>query len=219
MMRTHFLHQLQTLDRELLEMGALIERAIERACTALMQRDEAAAREALAVERRINAAERQIETLCLRLLLEQQPVAKDLRAISAALKMITDFERIGDQAADICGIVLEMQQPYCKRLEHLPQMADTAREMVKRSVDAFVARDVQLAREVIAMDEEVDALFLSIKEELIELLRQSPESGEQALDLLMIAKYFERIGDHAQNIGEWVEYAITGIHKGEQEEA
>ena len=218
-MRTHFLHQLQTLDRELLEMGALIERAIERACTALMQRDEAAAREALAVERRINAAERQIETLCLRLLLEQQPVAKDLRAISAALKMITDFERIGDQAADICGIVLEMQQPYCKRLEHLPQMADTAREMVKRSVDAFVARDVQLAREVIAMDEEVDALFLSIKEELIELLRQSPESGEQALDLLMIAKYFERIGDHAQNIGEWVEYAITGIHKGEQEEA
>ena len=145
-------------------------------------------------------------------------MARDLRFISAALKMMTDMERIGDQAADISEIVSYIaQEGYIKQLEHIPKMAEKAVHMVKRAVDAFINRDLDLARAVIDMDDEVDGLFDVIKRELIELIRaESAICGEQALDLLMIAKYFERIGDHAVNIAEWVEFAITGVHKGEK---
>lgn len=214
-MRITFEEQLRQLNTELLEMGALIERAIQSASEALVCQDVKAANDAIAFDREVDRKERDIETLCLRLLLQQQPVARDLRLISAALKMITDMERIGDQAADISGIVIYLAgKPYIKTLEHLPQMAEAAIQMVSGSIDAFVKKDLVLARKIIAMDDVIDDLFDVIKGELIALIQQDAANGEQAVDLIMIAKYFERIGDHAQNIAEWAEYSITGVHKG-----
>lgn len=215
-MRSAFDEQLHLLNRELLEMGTLIEQSIQSATQAMIAQDVAAAREAIAFDKRVDQQEKEIETLCLRLLLQQQPVARDLRLISAALKMITDMERIGDQAADIAEIVIYLAEaPYAKKLEHLPQMADAAIHMVSGALDAYVNKDVQQARRIMEMDDIIDDLFNVIKAELIELIRKDAANGSQAMDLLMIAKYFERIGDHAQNIAEWVEYAITGRHKGE----
>ena len=212
-MRSRFDEQLQQLHHELLQMGALIERAIRSATAALTERDAEAARRVIAADREVDQAERDIEALCLRLLLHQQPVAKDLRLISAALKMITDMERIGDQASDISEIVIWLSgEPYIKELEHLPQMAEKAIRMVTGALDAYVLEDVALAREVMAMDDGIDDLFVTVKNELIDLIRSHSQSGSQALDLLMIAKYYERIGDHAQNIAEWAEYAYTGRH-------
>ncbi len=214
-MRNRFDEQLELLNKELLEMGALVERAIGDACTALIHQDAKAADEAIEFDKQVDQKERDIEALCLRLLLQQQPVARDLRLISAAMKMITDMERIGDQAADISGLVLYLADaPYCKPLVHLPRMAQAAQEMVSGSLDAFVNRDLELSRKIIAMDDIIDDLFNVIKTELIALIREDAANGSQAMDLLMIAKYFERIGDHAQNIAEWVEYAMTGKHKG-----
>ena len=213
-MRSKFDEQLELLHTELIEMGALIENAIESASAALVQQSVKEAKKAIAFDKEIDIKERDIETLCFKLLLQQQPVAKDLRFISAALKMVTDMERIGDQAADISEIVILLSdKTYIKKLEHIPQMAAVTIKMVTKSVDAFVNRDVELSRAVVEMDDKVDDLFDEIKVELIELIGKSPENGEQAIDLLMIAKYFERIGDHAENIAEWVEFAITGIHK------
>ncbi len=198
-------------------MGSLIEQAIESASQALTRQDTGAAEKAIACEKEIDRKERDIESLCLKLLLQQQPVARDLRLISAALKMITDMERIGDQAADIAGIVLYLTgQAYIKPLEHLPQMAQGAIRMVSGSIDAFVKKDLAKAQEVIEMDDLIDELFRVIKKELIALIQKNAENGEQAIDLMMIAKYFERIGDHAQNIAEWVVFSITGRHKGEE---
>lgn len=217
MMRSRFDEQLELLNNELLEMGALIEHSIESASQALINQDIEAAKKAIEFDKQVDQKEKDIESLCLRLLLHQQPVARDLRQISAALKMITDMERIGDQAADISGIVIYLADtPYIKRLEHLPQMANAAIRMVNGSIDAYVKKDLPLAREIIAMDDIVDDLFVIIKDELIERIHEKTENGGQALDLLMIAKYFERIGDHAQNIAEWVEFSITGQHKGEE---
>ena len=214
-MRNRFDQQLDLLNEHLLEMGALIERSIEKATQALIRQDEQAANEAIGADDEIDQKEQEIEGLCLKLLLQQQPVARDLRLISAALKMITDMERIGDQAADISGIVCYIAgQPYIKELVHLPQMAEAAIRMVKGSLDAYVRKDLTLARKVINMDDEIDGLFAEIKDELIEQIRTDANAGSQAIDLLMIAKYYERIGDHAQNIAEWVEYALTGRHKG-----
>lgn len=214
-MRNRFEEQLELLNTRLLEMGALIERAIENATQALIEQNVSAANVAVAADSEVDQKEREIESLCLKLLLQQQPVAKDLRLISAALKMITDMERIGDQAADISGIVLYLaDQPYIKELVHLPQMGRNAIAMVRGSLDAFVRRDLALARQIMAMDDEIDELFDVIKEELISIIRTDAAAGSQAIDLLMIAKYYERIGDHAQNIAEWVEYALTGKHKG-----
>jgi phosphate transport system protein len=214
-MRITFEEQLRLLNTELLEMGALIEHAIQAASEALIRQDVEAANNAIAFDHEVDQKEREIETLCLKLLLQQQPVARDLRLISAALKMITDMERIGDQASDISGIVIYLAgKPYIKSLEHLPQMAEAAVRMVSGSVDAFVKKDLALARSVIDMDDIIDDLFDTIKGELIELIQKDVTNGEQAVDLIMIAKYFERIGDHAQNIAEWAEYAITGVHKG-----
>ena len=164
-------------------------------------------------DKKVDEKEREIEALCLKLLLRQQPVARDLRFISSALKMITDMERIGDQAADISEIVLFIaDQQYIKKLEHIPAMAGATIEMVTKSIDAFVNRDVDLARKVISMDDVVDDLFDQVKAELIALIGKDASNGEQAMDLLMIAKYYERIGDHAVNIAEWVEYSLTGHH-------
>ena len=214
-MRTRFDEQLEMLNNHLLEMGLLIERSIESATQALIDQNVAAARSAVAADSEIDQKEREIESLCVKLLLQQQPVAKDLRLISAALKMITDMERIGDQAADISELVIYLaDEPYIKELTHLPEMSRQAIQMVRGSLDAFVKRDLSLARAVMAMDDRVDELFDIIKNELIEHLRMNSSSGTQAIDLLMIAKYYERIGDHAQNIAEWVEYALTGSHKG-----
>ncbi len=214
-MRITFEEQLRLLNQELLEMGALIEHAIQSASEALIKQDVESANHAITFDREVDQKERDIEALCLKLLLQQQPVAKDLRLISAALKMITDMERIGDQAADISGIVIYLNgKPYIKSLEHLPQMAEAAIRMVSGSIDAFINKDLTLARNIIDMDDVIDDLFDTIKGELIELIQHDPANGEQAVDLLMIAKYFERIGDHAQNIAEWAEYSITGVHKG-----
>ncbi len=208
--------RLDKLNRELIDMGALIEHAIESASHALIDQDVNAAAKAIAFDQEVDQKERDIEALCMKLLLKQQPVARDLRLISAALKMITDMERIGDQAADISGLVIYLAgKPYIKKLEHLTQMASSTIRMVTGAVDAFVKRDLILARQIIEMDDVIDDLFDIVKYELIECIRVDAASGEQAVDLLMIAKYFERIGDHAQNIAEWVEYALTGRHKGE----
>ena len=216
MMRSRFDEQLELLNKELIEMGALIEHAIESASQALINQDIESAKKAIEFDTEVDQKEKDIESLCLRLLLQQQPVARDLHQISAALKMITDMERIGDQAADISGIVIYLADtPYIKKLEHLPQMADTAIRMVKGSIDAYVKRDLALAKEIIDMDDIIDNLFVVVKNELIERIHEKAENGEQAIDLLMVAKYFERIGDHAQNIAEWVEFSITGKHKGE----
>ncbi|QNU68773.1 phosphate signaling complex protein PhoU [Ruminiclostridium herbifermentans] len=215
-MRSRFDEQLELLNKELLEMGALIEHAIKSASQALLTQDVDAANKAIEFDKEVDQKEKDIESLCLRLLLQQQPVARDLRQISAALKMITDMERIGDQAADISGIVIYLAgTPYIKRLEHLPQMADAAIRMVKGSIDAYVRKDLALTKEIIDMDDIIDNLFVIVKNELIERIHEKAENGEQAIDLLMVAKYFERIGDHAQNIAEWVEFSITGKHKGE----
>lgn len=214
-MRITFEEQLRLLNTELLEMGALIEHAIQAASEALIKQEVEAANSAITFDSEVDQKERDIESLCLKLLLQQQPVAKDLRLISAALKMITDMERIGDQAADISGIVIYLAgKPYIKPLEHLPQMANAAIRMVTGSIDAFINKDLNLARDIIEMDDVIDDLFDTIKGELIELIQHDPDNSEQAVDLLMIAKYFERIGDHAQNIAEWAEFSITGVHKG-----
>ena len=214
-MRNRFDQQLADLNTHLLEMGAMIEKSIENATQALIRQDVEAANAAIAMDHDVDQKEREIESLSLKLLLQQQPVARDLRLISAALKMITDMERIGDQAADISGLVIYIaNEPYFKELVHLPRMGEKAIQMVRGSIDAYVNKDLKLAREVMEMDDAVDELFDIVKNELIEQIRSDAAPSSQAIDLLMIAKYYERIGDHAQNIAEWVEYALTGKHKG-----
>lgn len=219
-MRNRFDRQLKQLNDELIEMGSLIERAIEMAIGALVTQDVERAAQAVAFDEEIDHQEQEIESLCMKLLLQQQPVATDLRTISSALKMITDMERIGDQAADISELTIMMANaPYIKKLTHISQMAKEITLMVMNSVEAFVKRDQELARRVIAHDDVVDSLFVEIKEELIKLILENSANGDQAMDLMMVAKYFERIGDHATNIAEWVIYAITGTHAAHQEEA
>jgi phosphate transport system protein len=213
MMRSRFDEQLELLNRELIEMGALIENAILSAVKALVEKDVEQAKQAIEFDHEVDEKEKAIENLCLKLLLQQQPVAKDLRFISAALKMITDMERIGDQATDISEItILLSDTPYVKKLEHIPEMADATIKMVNDSIDAFVKKDLTLARSVMEYDDVVDDYFDTIKEEIIGVIQKNPESGGQAIDLMMIAKYLERIGDHAVNIAEWVEFSITGVH-------
>ncbi len=212
-MRNRFDRELEALNRELMEMGFLIEQAIENAVGALLKRNTQEARQAIAFDSEVDAKERDIERRCLKLLLQQQPVATDLRLVSTALKMITDMERIGDQAADIAEICLTLSEIPGLDLEMIPQMAQTTISMVKDSIDAFVARDQKLAAEVIDRDDVVDDLFLQVKHRLVVLIQQNSAQGEAIADMLMVAKYLERIGDHATNIAEWVEFAITGIHK------
>ena len=216
-MRSRFDEQLQELNNLLIEMGAMVETAIATSITALMDQDAETARKAIAFDQEVDQKEKDIESLCLRLLLQQQPVARDLRLISSALKMITDMERIGDQAADIAEICLQLVgTPYIKKLEHIPLMAAATVKMVNDSIDAFVRRDVPLAESVIAYDDVVDGFFNDVKRDLIDMITQDSKNGEQAIDLMMIAKYLERIGDHATNIAEWVLFSITGKHDMEQ---
>ena len=217
-MRDRLNEQLTELNNSLIEMGALIEEAIAQATRALEQRDVGAAKAVMASDDLIDGKEKEIEARCLKLLLRQQPVARDLGQVSTALKMITDMERIGDHAADISTVCLDLVgQEYIMDLEPIPRMAQVTISMVTRSIDAFISRDAELAREVIASDAEVDSLFVAVKKELVAALkRDHAADSEQALDLLQIAKYYERIGDHAVNIAEWVIFAITGKHKGRQ---
>lgn len=217
-MRSRFDEQLALLNRELIEMGALCEEVIALSAQALTEGNAELAARVAPLDQEIDRKEREIESLCLKLLLQQQPVAKDLRQISAALKMITDMERIGDQAGDIAELVTFMAgEPYIKKLEHLPQMAAATQRMLTQAIDAFVRRDLALAQQVMEMDDIVDGLFEEMKSELILLLPKDTANASQCIDFLMIAKYYERIGDHAVNIAEWVEYAITGVHRSGEE--
>ena len=214
-MRKHFDEQIARLGEEMIAMGALVEHTIEDACEALRLGDVVRARRIMEGDREVDRKEREIEALCLHLLLQQQPVARDLRQISSALKMITDMERIGDQAADISEIVtvMDLTQP---RPEHFTAMAHAAVDMVHRAIDAYVRQDVELARQVMDSDDVVDELFDRVKGDLAALLREDAAHSGSALDMLMIAKYFERIGDHAVNIAEWVVYSVSGLYKGEE---
>ena len=211
-MRESYMVQLKALDNMLLEMGKLIGTSIAMATTALKTQDKALAKETIARDEDINQMEKDVEALCLKLLLQQHPVARDLRFVSSALKMITDMERIGDQAADIADISMYIDKPFIKKLEHIPQMAEATIKMVDDALAAYVNDDLELAHKVIEADDVVDELFTTIKNDLIKLIQLDSNNGEQAIDLIMIAKYFERIGDHAVNIAEWVIYSITGTH-------
>lgn len=216
-MRSRLDRELDLLNNELLEMASLVEKSIEDVTQALIYKDVELAKKVIEADKEIDNMENNIEARCLRLILQQHPVARDLRLISSILKMITDLERIGDQAQDIGEIILTLsKQNFKKDLVYLPKMAEATIKMVKESIDAFVNSDIELANKVIEYDDVVDNLFVTIKDELITLIRDDAVYGEQSIDLLMIAKYFERIGDHAQNIAEWVVFSITGEHAGER---
>ena len=211
MARTNFKKQLEQLNDQMITMGSMIENAIETAIAALVSQDTERAEEAIAYDMEVDAQERNIEQLCYQLLLMQQPVASDLRLVSATMKMITDMERIGDHAADISELTILMAgKPYIREISDIEQMAKQTTVMVTNSVDAYVNRDIDLARKVIQMDDEVDDLFNKVKSEIIGEIRAGGDDGEQTTDLLMAAKYFERIGDHATNIAEWVIFSLTG---------
>jgi phosphate transport system regulatory protein PhoU len=214
-MRNRFEKQLQELNNNLVMMGTLCENAISLSINAFLEGDKEFIQEVLDMEQEINEKETEIERQCLKLLLQQQPVAKDLRIISAALKMITDIERIGDQACDIVELVQEVSEMYQESFPHIRNMAQEAVKMVRQSIEAFVKRDLELANYVIAYDDIVDDLFSAVKDDIIEKIKTDGNNVQILVDLLMIAKYLERIGDHATNIAEWVVFSITGKHKEE----
>ena len=212
-MRRQFDQQLALLNRELIEMGALCEEVIALAAKALTEGNPALAAQVGPLDTEIDQKERTIESLCLKLLLQQQPVARDLRQISAALKMITDMERIGDQASDIAEIIISAGMNETNEIPEIDKMASAVSKMVHDSVASYVQRDLELAREVIEQDDAVDELFEMVKKKLMHLISAGDEDGSTAIDLIMVSKYLERIGDHATNIAEWVEFSITGVHK------
>ena len=212
-MRSRFDQQLALLNRALIEMGALCEEGIALAAKALLTGDVSLAEKVAPLDREIDQKERSIESQCLKLLLQQQPVARDLRQISAALKMITDMERIGDQAEDIAEIVCTVPRHGPETMDIVRKMATSAIQMVTESIEAFVKSDIMLARKVVSDDDIVDGCFDQVKKALIARIAADPGDGEYAVDLLMIAKYFERIGDHATNIAEWVIFSVTGAHE------
>lgn len=211
-MREHFEEELSKLSNALVEMGALCEDAISCAVKYLLKNDAQMKKNAAEAEKQIDQKEREIETMCMRLLIQQQPVATDFRLITSALKMISDMERIGDQALDIAEIA-EYVTDDIKSKINIKEMAETTVKMVMNSVDSYVRKDIDIANSVIGLDDTVDALFDKAKSELINVIRTENENAEGLLDLLMVAKYFERIGDHAENIAEWVIFAVTGNHK------
>lgn len=212
-MRNKFDEQLNKLNLELITMGALCEDAISLSVKALLDGYDTLTERVFDIEAEIDRKEREIENICMKLLLQQQPVAHDLRTVSSALKMISDMERIGDQASDIAEIAKFIKNSDAKSKVHIKDMALAAIKMVTDSVESFVKKDLSLANAVKEYDDKVDNLFDCIKDELIRLISENKSNGESCVDLLMIAKYLERIGDHAVNIAEWVEYSITGIHK------
>ena len=212
-MRDFFQEQMNELNRELTRMGASCEEIIALASHALTDWDEELVHKVNTIGTQIDESERTIERICLKLLLRQQPVARDLRQISAAMKMITDMERIGDQAEDIVEIVPYMTAHPDEKFPKIREMAKAAQAMVTEAVDAYVKQDLDLARKVMGHDDVVDNYFSQVKSGIIDIIAAEPAHGEYALDLLMIAKYFERIGDHCTNIAEWVEFSVTGIHE------
>ena len=216
-MRSKFDEQLALMKNELIQMGALCEEAISLAAKALTEGDKTLAEKVGPLDGEIDQMERDIESLCLKLLLQQQPVARDLRQISVALKIITDMERIGDQASDIAEIILAMlSEGYVPEdVGHIREMAQETIKMVTESVDSYVQQDIERARAVIAHDDTIDRYFTQVKAVLIQKIAESPMVGEHALDLLMIDKYLERIGDHAVNIAEWVIFSVTGNKNGQ----
>lgn len=211
-MRNRFDRQLEKLNDELIQMGALCESAIASTVKALITNDKELAKETIATDSEIDRSEKDIEQLCLKLLLQQQPVARDLRVISSALKMISDMERIGDQAADIAEILKFTDLSSSEMIDEIKSQAKDVIHMVNASVDAFVKKDLTLAQSVIDYDDRVDDLFDSIREDVIEHIANGADHAIELVDMLMIAKYLERIGDHATNIAEWVEFSITGYH-------
>ena len=212
-MKTKFDEQLEQMHVDLIKMGSLCEEAIMLAVKALDGAPEETLRQVYTVDGEIDQKERDIENICMRLLLLQRPFAGDLRKISAALKMISDMERIGDQAADIVDMIPYIANNESQSKVHISIMGRAAMKMVTESVDAFVQDDLSLANKVIEADDEVDVMFTRVKTELIQAIYDRTIDAKVALDLLMTAKYFERIGDHAVNIAEWVVFSITGIHK------
>lgn len=212
--RKLFEEELSELKTELVEMCRLTEQMINNAITALVNRDRELGKSVGLADKRVDEYEMDIEKRCMRILLRQQPVAKDFREVSTALKMITDIERFGDQASDIGDLVYTMPgERYIKRLEHITAMGNLAEKMVRESVDSFISNNEALANEVIALDDKMDDLFLTVKKELIELIKKDGANGDQAIELMMVAKYLERIGDHAVNVAEWTKYNETGVHE------
>lgn len=212
-MRSKFDEQLRTLNEKMTLIGTECESIIALSVKALLENNKEFAKKALEDGHKIDLLEREIESICLKLLLQQQPVAKDLRVISAALKMITDMERIGDQAEDIAEIIITLDSKIENEFSDIKTMSEAVIKMVNESIEAYVNGDVSLAKKVIEYDDTVDNAFTKIKNTLISNIANNTENGEYAIDLLMIAKYFERIGDHAVNIAEWSEFSVTGIHK------
>ena len=212
--RKLFEEELSELKTELVEMCRLTEQMINNAITALVNRDRELGKSVGLADKRVDEYEMDIEKRCMRILLRQQPVAKDFREVSTALKMITDIERFGDQASDIGDLVYTMPgERYIKKLEHVTAMGNLAEKMVRESVDSFISNNEALANEVIALDDKMDDLFLTVKKELIELIKKDGANGDQAIELMMVAKYLERIGDHAVNVAEWTKYNETGVHE------
>ncbi len=208
-MRSKFDEQLHLLNQEMMQMGSMIEDSIQKAINALIDQNVELAKKIMDNDTQIDHEQKKIENLCFNLLMQQQPVAKDLRVISAAMKMVTDMERIGDHAADISEMTILMSKTkYIPNLEHINRMASETVQMLIRSIEAYVEKDMKKAVEVIASDDIVDDLFDKNKAELIEQIQRKPQSAESAADMLMVAKYFERIGDHATNIAEWVIFAL-----------
>ena len=214
-MRDFYEEQLTRLHTQMIAMGSLCEKAIADATKALTDGDVALAKAVMEGDAKINQQERDIESMCIKLLLHQQPVAGDLRRVSAALKMVTDMERVGDQAADIAEIVVQMNEKLPDKFLHICKMGTVAMKMVTDSVNAYVDLKLDLARDVIHSDDEVDELFLKVRGEILEAIREDSSRGEELLDLFMITKYYERIGGHATNIADCVEYAITGGRSGD----
>ena len=212
-MRDFFQEQLKELNRELVKMGADCEEIIALASDSLTGWNDELAKNVSTIGARIDEGYRTVENICLKLLLRQQPVAKDLRVISAAMKMITDMERIGDQAEDIVDLVPRMERRADEKYPQIREMAKAAQQMVTEAVDAYVRQDLELAYAVMKHDDVVDDYFDRVKKGIIGIIADNPTEGEYALDLLMIAKYFERIGDHCTNIAEWVEFSVTGTHR------
>ena len=212
-MRDLFQEQLKELNRELTIMGSACEEILVLSARSLTDYTEGLAKQVSVIGSRIDEGYRTIENICMRLLLRQQPVAGDLRVISAAMKMITDMERIGDQAEDIVEIVPHIVAYHDEKFHTIRDMANETQVMVTEAVDAYVRQDLDLARKVMSHDDVVDDYFCRMKNGIIDMIAQDPNYGEYALDLLMIAKYFERIGDHCTNIAEWVEFSVTGVHK------
>lgn len=212
--RKIFEEELADLKVQLVEMCRLTEQMIQNAIVALINRDRELGKSIGEVDKRVDEYEMAIEKKCMRILLKQQPVAKDFREVSTALKMITDIERFGDQAADIGDLVYTMPgETYIKNLTHITAMGELAIQMVRESVNSFINNDESLADEVIALDDRMDDLFIEVKTELIELIKLDGNNGDQGIELMMVAKYLERIGDHAVNVAEWTKYNETGVHQ------